>query len=191
MSPLYDIIKSMNDIEIWYKKYAKRALTHIGIKKGQVVLDFGAGEGYYTLPISEILGKKGRVYAYDKDVYALGRLNKSKEEKDIENVIIVRPRGKIHSLPFKDAFFDVVLLYDVLHSYYFNQDERLKVLREIFRVLKDDGFTSVFPKHIEERELKKEANMSGFCLFKRIPLKLLHYGFLEDGTILNFKKCVI
>ncbi len=181
----------MNDVEIWYKKYAKIALVHVGIKKGQVVLDFGAGEGYYVLPISEILGKEGIVYAYDKDVYALSRLNSAKEEKGIGNITIVKAVGQAYSLPFQDAFFDVVFLYDVLHSYYFTQDERLKILKEVFRVLKDDGFISVFPKHIGEREFEKEAKISGFCLFKRIPLKLLHYGFLEDGIILNFKKCIL
>ncbi len=181
----------MNDIEIWYKKYAKKALAHVGIRKGQIILDFGAGEGYYVLPISEILGKEGMVYAYDKDVYALSRLNNSKEEKGIENITIVKSKGQTYSLPFRDAFFDVVLLYDVLHSYYFNQDERLKILKEVFRILKDDGFISVFPKHIGEREFEKEAKISGFCLFKRIPLKLLHYGFLEDGIIFNFKKCTL
>ncbi len=181
----------MNDVEIWYKKYAEIAFTHIGIKKGQIVLDFGAGEGYYTLPMSEILGKEGMVYAYDRDVYALSRLNSSKKERGIENITIIKTKGQTYTLPFQDAFFDVVLLYDVLHSYYFDQDERLKILKEVFRVLKDDGFISVFPKHIGEREFEKEAKTSGFCLYKRIPLKLLHYGFLEDGIILNFKKCLI
>ena len=41
-------------------------LRRIGIKRGQTVLDFGCGYGAYTIPVAEIVGEQGRVYALDK-----------------------------------------------------------------------------------------------------------------------------
>ena len=46
---------------------ALEVLRRIGIKKGQTVLDFGCGYGAYTIPVAEIVGEQGRVYALDKD----------------------------------------------------------------------------------------------------------------------------
>ena len=42
-------------------------LKDVGIKAGQVVLDFGCGSGTYTVPAARTVGDKGKVYALDKD----------------------------------------------------------------------------------------------------------------------------
>jgi len=58
----------------------------------------------------------------------------------------------------------VVLLYDVLHSYYFSPDERRKLLREVYRVLKPNALLSVYPEHVELEEVKREIEEENFWI---------------------------
>ena len=62
----------MNDeIKKWLAKDGENFLRGIGIRKGQTVLDFGCNKGHYTIPAAKVLGKQGKVYAFDKDKDAL------------------------------------------------------------------------------------------------------------------------
>ncbi len=58
----------------------------------------------------------------------------------------------------------VVLLYDVLHSYYFSVNERRKLLREVYRVLKPNALLSVYPEHMELEEVKREIEEANFWI---------------------------
>ena len=42
--------------------YAMELLKAVGIKKGQTVLDFGCGEGNYTIPAAKLVKNEGKVY---------------------------------------------------------------------------------------------------------------------------------
>ena len=54
----------------------KRTLIKIAIRENKEVLDFGCGSGTYTIPLAEITGSKGEVYALDKDEIVLEKLKK-------------------------------------------------------------------------------------------------------------------
>ena len=177
----------MKDKNIWLGEYADKAMRAIGIKNGQIVLDFGAGEGNYTIPVSHIIGKLGKVYAYEKDKTVINKFKKNIASLKLDNIEIIHSRGKF-SLPFEKNFFDVVLLYDVIHHYYFTKNEMILILREIYEITKPNALISVFPKHMDEDEFRDMMEKVGFSFEKEIPLILLHYGFLEKGKILNFKK---
>ena len=63
-------------MEKWFTKDVSLFLQSIGMQKGQYVLDFGCGEGYYTIPAATVVGDQGKVYAVDKDEGALRKLSK-------------------------------------------------------------------------------------------------------------------
>ena len=42
-----------------------KAIAALGLKKGDVVADIGAGSGYYTVRLAEAVGPTGRVVATD------------------------------------------------------------------------------------------------------------------------------
>jgi ubiquinone/menaquinone biosynthesis C-methylase UbiE len=53
------------DVKEWLKEKGEVFLKNIGIKEGQVILDFGCNVGHYTIAAAKIVGKQGRVYAVD------------------------------------------------------------------------------------------------------------------------------
>ena len=62
---LYDQIFLMeNYLNNWTINDGVTFFKKIGIKNGQIVLDFGCGKGNNTLPIARILGEKGLIYSY-------------------------------------------------------------------------------------------------------------------------------
>jgi len=99
-------------------------LQQIGIRSGQNVLDFGCGLGMYTIPVAKIVGEQGRVYALDKDNEALDELMQKVESAGLKNIKRMETSGKLE-IDLADESADVVLLFDVFHSFYFPQaDDR-------------------------------------------------------------------
>ena len=133
------------EVRRWIEKDGVKFLQEIGIKKGQTVLDFGSGEGHYTLPASKVVGANAKVYALDKDKDAFDKLKRTAEKSNIKNIELIKEDAKI---PLEDNSLDAVLCYDVIH--YENKKKRNVVYNEIHRVLKKGGLFSVYPKHHKE-----------------------------------------
>jgi ubiquinone/menaquinone biosynthesis C-methylase UbiE len=160
----------------------------IGINKGQIVLDFGCGSGTYAIPIAKIVGKKGRVYALDKDKNALNNLMRKATLGRLENIRRMATSGDV-IIELPDESVDVTLLFDVFHRYYFPQiDDRRKLMDEIYRITKTEGFVSVWPKHMES-EVKGEIEGANFYLEKEYRGTLIHDNEdIETGKVMNFRK---
>ena len=163
-------------------------LETAGIKRGQIVLDFGCGSGTYTIPAAKIVGEQGRVYALDKDKKALDELIQKAKLAGLKNIERIDTSGEPR-IDLTDESVDVVLLFDVFHSYYFAQaDDRKSLLNEIYRVMKPSAFISVWPKHMES-EAGDEIKNANFRLEKEHSEMLIHNNKdRERGQILNFRK---
>ena len=163
-------------------------LESIGIRKGQTVLDFGCGSGTYTIPAAKIVGEQGRVYALDKDNEALNELMQKAVSAGLKNIERMETSGKLE-IELTDESVDVILLFDVFHSYYFPQaDDRRRLLSEIYRIMKHTAFVSVWPKHMES-ETEDEVEKANFRLEKELSEMLIHNNRnLEKSKVLNFRK---
>jgi len=58
------------------------------VKKGYTVIDIGANIGYYTLLFAKLVGKEGKVYAFEPEPNNLHLLKKNIEINNYHNVII-------------------------------------------------------------------------------------------------------
>jgi len=58
------------------------------VKKGDIVFDLGANIGWHTLRFSKMVGKEGRVYAFEPDPIIFKVLKKNMELNNIDNVSI-------------------------------------------------------------------------------------------------------
>ncbi|RLE10443.1 hypothetical protein DRJ00_01420 [Candidatus Aerophobetes bacterium] len=175
------------DVEEWLREKGEKVFKKIGIKKGYLVLDFGCGSGNYAIPAAKVVGKEGKVYALDKDETKLNKLTERAKSAGLENIEEIKTSGEL-MIPLKDKSVDVVLLYDVLHVYYFSQSEREQLLKEVYRVLKPNSLLSVYPKHMGLDEVKEEIERVSFRLESKHFKTLIHEDRYTEGYILNFRK---
>jgi ubiquinone/menaquinone biosynthesis C-methylase UbiE len=97
------------------EEHPDEALDLIGIPKGAVVADVGAGVGYYSAKLAKRVGPEGKVYANDIQIEMVERLKKNLSQQNIGNVVPVLGAEDDPRLP-KDAM-DLVLLVDVYHEF--------------------------------------------------------------------------
>ena len=164
-------------------------LKRIGIGKGQTVLDFGCGYGTYTIPVAEIVGERGRVYALDKDKEVLDGLMQKAGSAGLKNIERMETSGELE-IGLADESVDVILLFDVFHSFYFPKTEdRKKLLGEIRRIMKSYAFfaISVWPNMIE-LEIEDEITNASFLFGQEISDMLTYDKDFKMRRILCFRK---
>jgi ubiquinone/menaquinone biosynthesis C-methylase UbiE len=162
----------------------------IGIRSGQTVLDFGCGLGIYTIPVAKIVGEQGRVYALDKDKEVLNQLMQKAQSAGLRNTRRMETSGE-SVIDLADESVDVVLLFDVFHSFYFPQvDDRKKLLGEVHRIMKPSGFLSISVwSNLMEPGADDEIKNAHFRLEKDISQTLSHDNKdLGTRSVLNFRK---
>ena len=179
----------MDYMKKWLDRMGEIFLIDIGIEQNHSVIDFGCGNGNYTIPAAKVVGEGGRVYAIDKNKESLDKLMQRSEKIGLKNIerIDVSERIKV---PLQEESVDVVLLYDVIHLV----GNRRKLLTEMYQVLKTNALISVYPKHhqeymnIELDDVKEEIKSAGFVFERMLYKTLMHDNYLEQGYVLNFRK---
>lgn len=105
-------------------------LNKFGVKKGERILDLGAGTGRLSRFLIELVGKEGRVVAGDLAEEMLHRAAKNISTKPLFFTCV-----DASFLCFADSIFDKVVCYSTFPHLQHPQ----KVLREVRRVLNKKG----------------------------------------------------
>jgi len=187
-SDITSYFNKMTDNEIWLKKYSEKVLTEVGIKEGQIVLDFGCRTGNYTIPVAKMVGHDGYVYALDNNKKSLDELMQRAKSNRLKNIkrIDTTEQPKI---PLSDESVDVILLYDVIHLV----NDRKKLFDEVYRIARKNALISVLPKHFRRdmhmnlTEIKQEIEKT-FSFERKLFRKIDHDDRLQKGHIFNFRK---
>jgi len=182
-------------VDKWIEESGESILKYIGIKRGQKVLDFGCGSGNYTIPAARVVGEQALVYALDEDKETLDQLMSKAKSIGLKNITRVDASGKSR-IRLDNESVDVVLLYDVLHYYYFPEEEdRRQLLSEVYRVLKPNGLLSLYPTHLESHmeprldDVKREIEESNFYEENEYTgMNMVHDDNIEEGCVINFRK---
>jgi ubiquinone/menaquinone biosynthesis C-methylase UbiE len=170
----------------WLDEKGEAVLSEVGIRKSDVVLDFGCGSGNYAIPAAKIVGESGVVYALDKNRWKLDNLMRKAVSRGLKNIVRIDTSGEINT-GLENSSLDVILLYDVFW-YFPLSDRRLSLLLdELYRVSKPSALLSVYPKHIDSEGLRKKIEGHGFIFMNVFSGSVLHEDRLEKGEILNFK----
>ena len=146
-------------------------VNKLNIGEGQKMLDFGCGIGSYTFPAAKLVGEKGKIYALDKQPLAIKKVGERAKKLGFNNIETILSDGDT-GLP--DENIDVILLYGVLPEI----ENKESLLKELYRVLKQDGYLSTrFCFRIKKEEILEI--MEGTNLFSLRE---------QRGHILNFSK---
>jgi FkbM family methyltransferase len=166
----------------WLTDHTSEVLAHVGVSEAQTVLDYGCGPGTFTIPCAEIVGRRGRVYAFEVRPSLLEQVKEKAKGAALSNIIAVLSDKSKLEIELRDKSIDVILVYDVMHEI----KDRNELLRELHRVLKENGILSVFPMHMGTDKLMDVMREYGlFCLRDRYGPP----GFKGASEILNFNKC--
>jgi SAM-dependent methyltransferase len=103
------------------------------IRRGETVLDLGAGSGTDTLIAAAQVGPEGKVYALDITPMMIAKLKENVVRAGVSNVEVIE--GNAEAIPLPDASVDVVTSNGVLNLV----PDKPTAIAEIFRVLRPDG----------------------------------------------------
>jgi SAM-dependent methyltransferase len=93
---------------------AEEVMTLSSVRPGMSVADVGAGEGYYTVRLARVVGRKGRVLAEDIVPAARDALSDRIQRENIENVAVKLGTPANPTLPA--ASFDRIFLVHMYHE---------------------------------------------------------------------------
>jgi len=151
------------------RKFIQRILSLISLPQKAKILDIGCGTGINL----QLLSKLGTAYGLDPSKLAI----KYCQKRGLKNL----QKGTVNQLPYKNNYFDLVTLFDVLSHQSIPDDQ--KALKEIQRVIKTGGyllFTDIayqflwsshdlayhVKKRYSKRELINQLQLAGFSVLK-------------------------
>jgi len=140
-------------------------LRVLDIKPGDTVCDMGCGNGFYSLKIAPLVGKRGKVVAVDIQREMLELL---KERAAAERITNIRPvLGTLVDPKLPEKSVDLMLMVDVYHE--FSHPEQM--LAAIRRSLKPTGRVALVEFRAEDPEvpIKPLHKMSKEQIMKEFP----------------------
>lgn len=113
----------------------EKVLSLLNLQPNDVLLDIGAGIGYFTFPAADILSEEGKVLAVDVSEQMIAELKRRAEGR--ANITFICADAE--QIPLPDEIADKVLMAFVLHEV----SNRNRALQEIARLLKIDGIALI------------------------------------------------
>lgn len=100
---------------------AEEVIRLAGVRPGMWVADIGAGEGYYTVRLAPVVGRRGRVLAGDIVPETIDRLAQRVHRENLDNVAVVLGEEDNPKLPARsfDRIFLVHMYHEVASPYAF------------------------------------------------------------------------
>lgn len=121
--------------DVWQKPEV--VIEALGIHAGQFVADVGAGTGYFTVRISRVVGREGRVMAVDVEPAMVEYIEKRAAKAGLDNIKPILTQANEPGLD--PASVDLVFICNTWHHI----DDRLRYLEELRGVLRPDGRVAI------------------------------------------------
>jgi ubiquinone/menaquinone biosynthesis C-methylase UbiE len=131
-----------------------RRIDGFGIKEGYSVVDYGCGPARYIKRASELVGERGRVYAADIHRLAVQSVEKKIRKYNLKNVEPVLINE--YSCGIGDNSADLIYALDMFHMV----KEPEPFLRELHRIIKNDGFLIIEHGHQPRAGSKRKMESS-------------------------------
>nr|WP_139365941.1 class I SAM-dependent methyltransferase [Sporosarcina newyorkensis] len=109
----------------------EQLLNMIPLKETDSILDFGAGTGYFSIPVAK--RTTGKVYALDIDAAMLAIIKEKSLKEQLSNIVPVQ--GSMEELPSPEGTIDMIIASLILHEI----QPLGPLLQQMRNVLKKEG----------------------------------------------------
>ena len=130
-----------------------KLLKALELKTGEVVADIGAGSGYFTFPMAQKVGPRGKVLAVDIQKEMLAVIRQRMKARKISNVEPVL--GTVTDPKLPAGKVDLILMVDVYHEF----SHPYEMTEAMVRALKPRGLLVFVEYRLED---------------PTVPIKLVH-----------------
>jgi len=183
--------KCKRTAQIVMPKDASQIIAITGIGKGWKCIDAGSGSGFLAIFLAHIVGKKGKVYTYEKRKDFYERVKKNVEICNVAEIVEVK-NDDVRNC--KEYGIDLITL-------------DMKGAEEIIGTLKEHiklgGWLIVYSPHIEQQIIvRQKMEKEGFGWIRTIetiqrewksvggythpmPKGIMHTGFMTFGRRIN------
>jgi precorrin-6B methylase 2 len=117
----------------------------MGLRRGAVVADVGAGGGFLTVRLARVVGPEGRVIAVDVNVEVIERLRTRVQQEGLTNVEVVT--GEAGDPHLTASSLDSAVIVNAYHE----MGEHRSMLHHLRRALKPDGRLVIVEPLSEQR----------------------------------------
>jgi ubiquinone/menaquinone biosynthesis C-methylase UbiE len=162
-------------------------LTSLGAKPGMVMADLGSGPGFFAVPMAQLAGDGGIVYAVDGNQAMLNALKENLAKAGVNPKVVTIIESDVCNTKIPDASVDLVLFANLLHEV----ADRQAFFKELNRIVKPDACivdldwkkipTEQGPP-MKERLSEAEASAvfaeNGFSVVKKIDVGPCHYELI-------------
>ncbi len=138
------------------------------VSEGMTVLDYGCGNGYFSIPLSKMAGNSGKVYSVDIQKEMLDKLETKLASLSISNITTVNIGNEKLNLP---VLLDFAIVVYVVHEI----QDKISFFKELFALLKPQGKLLIIEPDfiVSRRNFKKTleiAKQVGFIEYKNLNL---------------------
>ena len=167
-------------------------LNEAGATKGMIMADLGSGPGFFTIPMAQMTGEKGLVYAVDSNQTMLNGLKENIAKSEVNPNIIKIVNSDVCHTGIPKESVDLVLFANVLHEV----EDKKAFFQEVRRIAKptayivDVDWKKIQTEHgppFKERLSEDEANRAlaenGFSAIKQIDIGPYHYEIICKPTV--------
>jgi ubiquinone/menaquinone biosynthesis C-methylase UbiE len=167
-------------------------LNEAGVTSGMTIPDLGSGPGFFTIPMAQMTGEKGLVYAVDSNQTMLDGLKENITKSEVNPNIIKIVNSDVCHTGIPKESVDLVFFANVLHEV----EDKKAFFQEVSRISKptayivDVDFKKVQTEYgppLKMRLSEAEANgvlvENGFAVIKQIDVGPYHYELICKPTV--------
>lgn len=187
-----------NDIQKWVEVFESpdraewqkpdEVVQKMNLKSGDIIVDIGAGTGYFTRLFAKAVGTQGKAIGLDIEASMVEYMKEDARKLNLKNyeARVV----KTDDPELADKSVDVIFICDTYH----HLEDRLNYLKRLASALKPNGRIVIVDFYkkplpvgprslahkISEEEVKKEFQKAGYRLIRSLDFLPYQY-FLEFG----------